>query len=232
MRLTRFLLAGLAVTGGLLISGCGSSSNSADQTSTRPPVTVTVTQPSTSTTPATTGTGSTPQTTTTPTTTTGSSTTTTGTTSSTTATLPACVAADLKPRFLGTNGAAGTIAIGFAVTNISNAACQTYGWPGVQFLSSNGTQLPTNAFRTSSDLLGSTAAALITLQPGQQASFRMIASQFAESSNTTCQTASALQIIAPNDSATLEVSLNGGVPACGKATLSPMMAGTGAWPTQ
>jgi hypothetical protein len=165
------------------------------------------------------------------TTTTGTTTTGTTTTGSGSQTA-ACVAADLTPSFLGTNGAAGTIAVGFALKNTSSAPCHTYGWPGVEFLSSSGSALPTDAVRTTTDMLGATPASEITLQPGQKASFRLIASQFAENSNTSCATATALQIIAPDDSATFNATISGGIPACGKATLSPLMVGTSAWPKQ
>jgi hypothetical protein len=225
-----------------VIAACGSSSPTSDQsggrgqvtTVTAPPQTVveTVTTPTQTTTTGTTTTG----TTTTGTTTTGTSTTsTTGGSSippSASGGSTECVAADLKPSFLGTNGAAGTIAVGFALTNISSSTCTTYGWPGVLLLSSTDQALPTNAVRSSSDLLGSTPASNISLAPGQKASFRMIASDFASGNTASCPDATDLQIIAPNDTATLKVAISGGIPACGRATLSPMMVGTSAWPTQ
>lgn len=214
-----------------VIAACGGSSTASDQTAggqaktvTLPQRTVTVTRPQQ------TASVTTP-TTTTGTTTTG--TTTTGTTTSTTGSGSGeCVAADLQPSFLGTNGAAGTIAVGFALTNSSSSTCTTYGWPGVLLLSSTATALPTDAVRTSSDMLGSTPATDITLKPGQEASFRLIASDFASGSTASCPNATALQIIAPNDTATLKVAISGGIPACGRATLSPLMVGATAWPTQ
>jgi hypothetical protein len=219
----RLLLGSAAVIGACAIAACGSSSTTSDRTTktvTLPPRTVTVT------TPIETGTSVT----TPPTTTTGTATTSTTTTTGTGS--GECVAADLTPSFLGTNGAAGTIAVGFALTNSSSSSCTTYGWPGVQFLSSADAALPTDAMRTSSDMLGSTPATDITLMPGQKASFRLIASDFASGTTTSCPNATKLQIIAPNDTATLRVAISGGIPACGRATLSPLMAGTSAWPTQ
>ncbi len=226
-----------------VIAACGSSSPTSDQsgggqvaTVTAPPKTIveTITAP-TQTQTTTTGTTTT-GTTTSGTTTTGTST--TGTTGGSSIPPSAgggsteCVAADLKPSFLGTNGAAGTIAVGFALTNVSSSTCTTYGWPGVLLLSSTDQALPTDAVRSSSDLLGATPAANISLAPGQKASFRIIASDFASGSTASCPSATALQIIAPNDTATLKVTISGGIPACGRATLSPMMVGTTAWPTQ
>ena len=228
MFLPRLFLGSAAVIAACVIAACGSSSTNPNRTASRPtqtvtvPVTVTVTDPTQT------------ATTTTGTTTTATGTTTTGTTATST-TGPGsgeCVAADLKPSFLGTNGAAGTIAVGFALTNSSGSTCTTYGWPGVQLLSSSGSALPTDAERTSSDMLGATPATDITLKPGQEASFRLIASDFASGSTASCPNATALQIIAPNDTATLRVAISGGIPACGRATLSPLMAGTSAWPKQ
>jgi len=233
----RLFLGPAALVCVCLIAACGSSSTTSDQTGgggtktvTRPGVTVTVTTPiqtitSVTSPTTTTGTGTG--------TTTGTNGTGTGaTTTSTGAGSGECVAADLRPSFLGTNGAAGTIAVGFALTNSSPSTCTTYGWPGVQFLSSTGAALPTDATRTSSDMLGSTPATDITLAPGQEASFRLIASDFSSGTTTSCANATDLQIIAPNDSATLKVRISGGIPACGHATLSPLMVGTSAWPTQ
>ena len=202
----RWTVCFTALLGACAIAACGSSGT---------PVTRTITVVHTITSPPSTNTG----------------TTATNTGTSTTAQTSACVAADLTPSFLGTNGAAGTIAIGFALKNTSSAPCHTYGWPGVEFLSSTGVGLATNAVRTSSDMLGSTPPSEITLKPGQEASFRMVASDFSQSANTSCPNASELQIIAPDDTATMVVAISVGIPACGKATVSPLMAGSAAWTT-
>jgi hypothetical protein len=237
----RLFVGSAILLGSCVIVACGASATTSNQTGggaaktiTRPAVTVTVPASTQTimTVTAPTTTTSTGATTTGTTTTGGSGITTTGTTTTAGGASMACVAADLTPSFLGTNGAAGTIAVGFALTNSSSSPCTTYGWPGVLLLSSTDVALPTDAVRTSSDMLGSTPASEITLEPGQQASFRLIASDFAESSNTSCPNAAALQIIAPDDGATLKVAIHGGIPACGKATLSPLMTGTSAWPTQ
>ena len=81
-------------------------------------------------------------------------------------------------------------------------------------------------------MLGSTPAADITLAPGQKASFRLIASDFAENTTTPCPDATDLQIIAPNDTDSVTVAISGGIPACGRATISPMMTATSACSTQ
>jgi uncharacterized protein DUF4232 len=216
MRFSRLLfVAAAAVAGTLVVVACGGSSNTPGNTkyvTVTVPVTHTVTTPPPGTT------------------TTSPLTPTTATKTTTTALVSgsACTASDLTPSFLGSNGAAGTIELGFALKNTGSTTCHTYGWPGVELLSSDGVGLPTNATRTTTDVLGETPANVLKLKPGEQASFRLIATDFA-SGGGNCDNASQLQIYAPDDTVTMKVAISGGVPACGRATLSPMMPGTSAF---
>jgi hypothetical protein len=231
MRFSRLLLlATAAVISALVIVACGGSSNTSDQTGGGGGATLTVTRTVTETTPAPT----------TPSATTPSTTTTTApltpTTATKTTTTPqaigtACNSTDLTPSFLGSNGAAGTIELGFALKNTGSSTCHTYGWPGVELLDANGNGLPTNATRTTTDLLGDTPASVLTLKPGEEASFRLVATDFA-SGGGDCANATQLQIYAPDDTVTMTVPISGGVPACGKATLSPMLPGASAFSGQ
>ena len=217
MRFSRILLVATAVViGTLLVGACGGSSNTSDNGGGQKTVTVVRTQ--TVTAPAAVTTTTAPLT----------PTTATKTTTTAIATGTACTASDLTPTFIGSNGAAGTIELGFGLKNTGSRTCHTYGWPGVELLSSNGVGLPTNATRTTTDVLGDTPANLLTLKPGEQASFRLIASGFAAGGGS-CENASQLQIYAPDDTVTMKVAISGGVPACGKATLSPMLPGTTAF---
>lgn len=210
----------------LLVAACGSgSSGSSDNTAA--PSTVTVTQTKTVVESATTPS---PTTTTAGTTATGTGTAATDTTTAV-AVGAECSAADLTPTYLGSNGAAGTIELGFAVENSGSTTCHTYGWPGVSFLSASGAELPTNPTRSTTDMAGATPVLMINLKPGQQASFRLLASDFS-SGGGSCVTASQLQIYAPNDTVGMHVTLAGGVPACGKTTVSPMQPGTSAYSGQ
>ncbi|MGH2836011.1 MAG: DUF4232 domain-containing protein [Solirubrobacteraceae bacterium] len=120
--------------------------------------------------------------------------------------------------------------LGFALKNMGSTTCHTYGWPGVEFLSSAGAALPTNATRTTGDVVGSTPANVLTLAPGQEASFRMVTSDMGPNGSS-CPTASALQIYAPDDTVKMKLAVNG-VAACGKGTLSPMMPGNSAFAGQ
>ena len=198
-----------------VVAACGSS-NASDNTG---PTVTTVTKIITTTAPTTT-TGTGPQ---------------TDTTATNTSTTPgtvgaACSASDLTPSYLGSNGAAGTIVLGFALKNTGTRTCHTYGWPGVEFLSSSGAALPTGSTRTTGDVVGSTPANPLTLAPGQEASFRMVTSDMGPGGSS-CPTASALQIFAPDDTVKMKLSL-GGVAACGKTTLSPLLPGDSAFAGQ
>ncbi len=207
-----------AVLAAAALAACGGASNSASTT----PVatqTVTITTPST------------PTAADTVTTTTSAAATTTPTTTTTAATSSACVAADLQPVFLGTNGATGNVVVGVALENRSTSTCHTYGWPGVAFLDSSGAALSVTPSRTTTDLMGQTSATDLSIAPGREASFRLVVPDQNSSGGTTgCASVSGIQIIAPNDTAPLNVSVPNAFTECGSATLSPLLAGDTADP--
>ena len=160
------------------------------------------------------------------TTSTPSTTTSTPSTTTTTATsTPACTASDLQLISEGTNGAAGTIVATFGLRNATSTPCHTYGYPGVLFLDKTGAALPTDAQRTTHDMLGTTPVAAIVIEPGKLASFRIVASLIG--SGAQCRTASGLQAIAPDDTATMRTTIPGGLFECTKVTLSPLSLGSG-----
>ena len=190
----------LVVIIALTVSACGGSSTPAAQVT----VTQTVTGSSSST---------------------STSATSPASTTSTTPSIPACTAAALQLISEGTNGAAGTIVATFALRNGSGSPCHTHGYPGVLFLNRAGAALPTRARRTSHDLLGSTPVTTFVIDPGRLASFRIVAPLIG--SGAGCKTAFGLQVIAPDDTATLRTTIPGGLLECTKVTLSPLAPGTG-----
>ena len=142
-----------------------------------------------------------------------------------------CTAAKLALAFLGQQGATGHGVLGFALKNTSGTTCRTFGYPGVQFLSPSGGPLPTVSTRTTHDFGGSSKLAAISLASGATASFRLVVTHFRSSgSSKGCTTARALQVIPPDDTATLRVSIPGGAFECGTTTVSPLQAGTSAYP--
>jgi hypothetical protein len=143
---------------------------------------------------------------------------------------PLCRAADLAVSFLGGQGATGHGELGFALRNTGGHSCHTYGFPGVLFLGRSGQVLPTNSTRTTQDFFGSTPLAPLVLDPGANASFRLGVTH-GVASTAGCTTAAGLQVIPPDDTATLRVAIgNGGAYECGTATVSPLRPGNSAYP--
>jgi hypothetical protein len=139
-----------------------------------------------------------------------------------------CKAAGLTLSYLGGQGATGHGELGFALKNTGSSACATGGYPGIQFLAKDGSALPTTPQHTTDDFFGHLALQKLTLQPQQTASFRLGVSHGGGSS-AGCTTAAGLQVIAPNDTATLRVPIPNGASECGTTTVSPLQPGTTAF---
>jgi len=142
-----------------------------------------------------------------------------------------CVAADLALSFLGGDAATGHAELGFALRNTSSHSCRTGGYPGVQFLDGSGAPLPTHPDHTTSDFFGHTTLRELSVTPGATVSFRLGVTHIGQGgTNTGCVSARSLQVIAPNDTATMRVSVHGGIPECGgTVTVSPIQPGTTAF---
>jgi hypothetical protein len=141
---------------------------------------------------------------------------------------PLCTADRLTLSFLGQQGATGHGELGFALRNAGTVTCHTFGFPGVLFLSSTGAPLPTSAQRVTRDFFGSAPATALALAPGQSASFRLGVTH-GQASSAGCVTAAALQVIPPDDTRTLHVTIPQGAYECGVATVSPLRPGTTAF---
>lgn len=150
-------------------------------------------------------------------------------TTTTTAAARSCTAPSLELSFLGQQGATGHGELGFALRNTGSSSCSTLGYPGVQFLDRAGGALPTAPTHTTSDFFGHTRLHALTLAAGQRASFRLGVTHGAGSS-AGCTTADALQVIAPNDTATLTVAIPDGATECATASVSPLQPGASGYP--
>jgi hypothetical protein len=208
-----FAAAAVAVMLAALLGACGSSSttttgNAADSTSTTKAVTVTRTATRTAT---------------------ASSSTTTASQSSAAGGASPCRAAGLSLSFIGGQGATGHGLLGFALHNTGSSSCTTIGYPGIQFLDHHGGDLPTTPIHTTHDFFGSAPLRPLVVGPGQTVSFR-IGVTHGNGSNAGCATAYALQVIPPNDTQSLRVSLPNGAYECTTATVSPLRPGTLAYP--
>jgi hypothetical protein len=139
-----------------------------------------------------------------------------------------CRAAGLTLSYLGGQGATGHGELGFALHN-TGSACSTGGYPGIQFLNQSGGPLPTTPQHTTDDFFGHVPLAVISVAAGESVSFRLGVSHGGGSSSG-CVTAYGLQVIAPNDTATMSVKIPNGASECGATTVSPVAPGTSAYP--
>jgi hypothetical protein len=141
---------------------------------------------------------------------------------------PICRAADLSLSFLGGQGATGHGELGFALRNTSGQTCSTIGYPGIQFLDKSGAPLPTTPEHTTHDFFGSVAKQALTVAPGASVSFRLGVTH-GMTSTAGCATAYGLQVIPPNDTATVRTSIPNGAYECRSATVSPLAPGDSAY---
>ena len=203
------------------LAACGSSGGT--------PAASIGTTSTTSSQPATASAPTTSTTATTTTTTTASTTTSTTATTTTSSGDPPCRAASMSLSFLGQQGGMGHGEIGFVLKNTGTVPCRTYGWPGILFLGQSGNPLPTIPHHTTNDFFGSTPAMRLVIAPGGSASFRLDVGHGVATSNG-CATAYALQVIPPNDTATLKTTIPNGAYECQDANVSPLRAGASAYP--
>ena len=98
------------------------------------------------------------------------------------------------------------------------------------FLSVSGAALPTDPRHATIDFFGHTTKRTLIVAPGQTVSFRLTVSH-GSVSGAGCRHAGGVQVIAPNDTATLRVPIPGGADECGGAvTVSPLQVGDTASP--
>lgn len=212
MRISKSTTTMLATAAILALAGCGGSSSTTSSKQASAPTTTTTTSQTTSQSASHTSSSSSSST----------------QASTTAAGPPACRAAGLELTYLGGQGATGHGELGFALRNTLSTACNTIGYPGIQFLSRSGSPLATNPIHTTSDFFGTTTLKQLVVGSGQTVSFRLGVSHGAASS-AGCATAYGLAVIPPNDTATLHVSIPGGALECGTTTVSPLQAGTSAY---
>jgi hypothetical protein len=203
----RLAAAAVAAAAALALSACGSSTTKT--------VTVSASTVRTSATP----TAPTP---TTPTATSAS------TTSAAAPTTPLCVAAHLSLSYLGQQGATGHGIVGFVLRNTGSSSCHTFGYPGILWLSKTGAGLPTITVRTTHDFFGPAPLISLTVAPGGTFSFRLGVTHGA-GGETGCTTAAGLQVIPPNDTHTIRITIPSGVFECRTTTVSPVRPGSSAY---
>ena len=96
------------------------------------------------------------------------------------------------------------------------------------FLDGAGKGLPTIPDHTTTDFFGHTVLRALTVAPGQLVSFRIGVTDVGSGGGSSgCENVKGLQVIAPNDTATLRITRD--VYECGgQVSVSPLQAGTAA----
>jgi hypothetical protein len=98
----------------------------------------------------------------------------------------------------------------------------------VQFLDRSGRPLPTVSIRATHDFVGSAPASSLLVAPGASVSFRLGVTHGIASS-AGCVTAAGVQVIPPDDTATLRLTIPQGAYECGRATVTPLQPGSSAY---
>ncbi|HUI02337.1 MAG TPA: DUF4232 domain-containing protein [Acidimicrobiales bacterium] len=164
-------------------------------------------------------------------TTTGGSSTTARSTSTTGATGPtttaagvACAASALAVSVVGSQGAAGTFELTFALRNTSGTPCPMKGFPGAQLLSSTGAQQTTHVVPGTGHTFTDFAPAQVVLAGGQTAYFNLAYSDVPTDGESSCPTAAKIEITPPGASDHALVTQQMQVCASGTLTVSPVFA--------
>ena len=150
---------------------------------------------------------------------------TTSSAASTTTSLPpgsACQAQSLTTRVTGTQGAAGTQEVTFALRNASGAPCPIKGFPGALLLSATGAQLPTHVVPGGTYPFTNFAPAQIVLVAGESAYFNLGYSDVPHGNESSCPTATQIAITPPGASNHDVVAVDLEVCNAGTVTVSPV----------
>jgi len=222
----RFLA--LTVTVAALLGGCGGSGSSSSSHGAQPAAATSQARTTSTTSSSAPASASTSSTTSSASTTAASTTSGTGAGGASVAGPGECKASGLSLTYLGGQGATGHGELGFALRNTTQSSCSTGGYPGIQFLDKSGGALPTTPTHTTSDFFGTLPLNPVTVTPGSSFSFRLGVSH-GGGTGAGCTTAYGLQVIPPNDTATLRVDIPGGASECGATTVSPVQPGTTAY---
>ena len=135
--------------------------------------------------------------------------------------------ASLELRFLGQQGATGHGELGFALRNTGSRRCHTYGYPGVQFLSSYRRAAADPVPAHHHDFFGSPRRRRSCSRPAPR--LRSGSASPTATRPGRLHDRAGLQVIRPNDTATLHATISHGAYECGTATVSPMRPGTSAY---
>jgi hypothetical protein len=141
---------------------------------------------------------------------------------STTTTTPGCSGTNYSLSVLGTEGAAGTNEVTFGLRNTASVPCPLFGYPGLQLLGADGANLATNEVQGGGLSFTNFARADVSVAPGATAYVNIGYSDVTTGTESSCPTATAIQIIPPNTTTELKVSGQFTVCNGGTVNVSPV----------
>lgn len=124
-------------------------------------------------------------------------------------------------------GAAGTIQTSITLRNVTSTTCVLGGYPGLLLIGSDGKPLPTVTIRKGTYPFTAQAPTLVTLGPGQVAHINIGYSDVPVGTESSCPMATALQVIPPNATDHLTVTMSLSPCDQGKLVTSPVLSGPG-----
>ncbi len=147
---------------------------------------------------------------------------------------PGCASSQLGVRAGRTGAATSHYGVTFTFWNRSAATCTLYGYPGQQMLDAQGRPLPTSVNWGSDHIVQPQKPALVTLQPGEEASF-LLGYASPDPYGLSCPSSTQLLVTPPNETRSLTIPFRlrsaGGVDAahaqCCVVTVSAVYAGGG-----
>lgn len=148
----------------------------------------------------------------------------------TTAVPPVCAASQLTFTVGQMNGAMGTVSYPLVVRNASAAACNLYGYPGMQMLTATGSALQTQVVRNDT-MFGLPPEQMVVLAPGAQAFFAVAFSDGTGYTGLSCPTSARVEITPPNAYTPATITWQiapypSGDRVCGTVQVSYAVAGT------
>jgi Protein of unknown function (DUF4232) len=138
-------------------------------------------------------------------------------------TVARCKLGNLKITAGKSQGAAGSIAGGFILKNISGSPCTLEGYPGMQLLDAMSHPMTTHVIRGTSVVVPAIPVTLVTLAPGALGSFRWGYSDVPTGAQT-CPPATWVEVTPPNDFSHVVIA-SAMAPCGGRITVSPVQLG-------
>ncbi len=124
-----------------------------------------------------------------------------------------CHTAGLDLSLVGVDAGAGNRVGTFRLTNTLDVDCTFFGYPGAQLLDDAGDPLPTTVFRAGGYFTSDPPPTLVHVQPQTAAMFRIHWEVIPVGNETTCPTASRLNVTPPDEYVSLTLPTQ--IQACG-----------------